>query len=551
MAAVARTVLLSSILALTLQSTSANSMKQKTNSRPVIEIINEQARVDTRVTKLPGLLPYGNPLSGQNARLHAQNQQAMFNAERVRQHRAQVQRWTNAPIKMDSYMKAYHDSQENHQIALEQQQAKAKDLTPPAGPNKRLPRLKEPLTSVMRDEARGLKAPAITKLTKEDAVINDKPRSHRSFGSDHQHYLANKRFQSVYVSPAPAYDQGVTIKPNGNVGISQFNSQIKAPSKLYTSVVPSDTKYVYPKIHQQMQGYKSSQDMDALSSLLKKAPSDQLSQLSALIQSSKEQSDVPIDLYFYTKDHNKINPVQTVNDFYDTTKYNALSYAGAYIPEHKDHTPITEEIDDVADPNQLNKLKTYGLQKQLQEAMNNRPDMFHPENLETTTMKSNNYYKVEVASQTITSGVTGYKPLFNHVHPQYYASEDITPTYETLQYPHPTVYAQKEPKQHGDQSEMYLHHNAQHKGVQHLTGDGTGVSAYGDENLHYAANYEFGYRVRDHHSGNDFGHHEVKEGEKTNGAYHVLLPDGRMQKVQYSAGPEGFHADISYDHLQH
>ncbi|GBP55108.1 Pro-resilin [Eumeta japonica] len=68
--------------------------------------------------------------------------------------------------------------------------------------------------------------------------------------------------------------------------------------------------------------------------------------------------------------------------------------------------------------------------------------------------------------------------------------------------------------------------------------------------LHYAANYEFGYRVHDHHSGNDFGHHEVKRGEDTKGFYHVLLPDGRTQKVKYHAGPDGFHADISYDHLQ-
>lgn len=68
--------------------------------------------------------------------------------------------------------------------------------------------------------------------------------------------------------------------------------------------------------------------------------------------------------------------------------------------------------------------------------------------------------------------------------------------------------------------------------------------------LHYAASYDFGYRVRDPHTGNYFGHQESKKGEETNGQYHVLLPDGRMQQVKYSAGPDGFHADISYDHLQ-
>ncbi|KAH9636348.1 hypothetical protein HF086_002582 [Spodoptera exigua] len=68
--------------------------------------------------------------------------------------------------------------------------------------------------------------------------------------------------------------------------------------------------------------------------------------------------------------------------------------------------------------------------------------------------------------------------------------------------------------------------------------------------IQYAANYEFGYRVRDHETGNDFGHQEAKSGDKTHGSYHVLLPDGRLQQVKYSAGPDGFHADISYDHLQ-
>ncbi|CAH2061777.1 unnamed protein product, partial [Iphiclides podalirius] len=53
-----------------------------------------------------------------------------------------------------------------------------------------------------------------------------------------------------------------------------------------------------------------------------------------------------------------------------------------------------------------------------------------------------------------------------------------------------------------------------------------------------------------HHSGNDFGHTEAKRDGATSGQYHVLLPDGRLQSVRYSAGPSGFHADISYDRLK-
>lgn len=64
--------------------------------------------------------------------------------------------------------------------------------------------------------------------------------------------------------------------------------------------------------------------------------------------------------------------------------------------------------------------------------------------------------------------------------------------------------------------------------------------------LHYAQQYEFGYRVRDPHSGNDYGHEEVSDGKSAKGKYHVLLPDGRLQKVSYVAGPSGYHAQVTY-----
>ncbi|OXU32063.1 hypothetical protein TSAR_002868 [Trichomalopsis sarcophagae] len=59
--------------------------------------------------------------------------------------------------------------------------------------------------------------------------------------------------------------------------------------------------------------------------------------------------------------------------------------------------------------------------------------------------------------------------------------------------------------------------------------------------------YEFGYRVIDHGAGSDFGHEESHRvpGE-TNGRYHVLLPDGRVQRVEYYADDTGYHAEISY-----
>lgn len=64
--------------------------------------------------------------------------------------------------------------------------------------------------------------------------------------------------------------------------------------------------------------------------------------------------------------------------------------------------------------------------------------------------------------------------------------------------------------------------------------------------LQYAANYEFGYRIRDYDHGNDYGHKESKDGETTKGEYHALLPDGRMQTVSYYVDDSGYHAEVTY-----
>ncbi|RVE49937.1 hypothetical protein evm_005405 [Chilo suppressalis] len=504
----------------------------KTNARPVHEIINEQARIDdkTRLNNAPGGLPYGNPLAGnsqQNARLHAQNQQAMFNAERIRQHRAQLQRWTKAPLPVDSYMKAYHESQESHQLAAEQQQASMRDKKREKAP---APTTKPPKTRIRQGTLkRGLRI--IPEVIKE-GDIKDKNRNHRSHGSvDYRQYLEPKMYKTVYVSPAPTYDQGVTIKPNGNIGLASLKPS-EEDTKLFTAAIPSKTRYVYPKQYSQMQNYESARDIEALNALLKKTPQVQVSELNALVNpentESKDILETPIDLYFYMKDP----PVQNLASHYDQT-YAQIppTYASAYMPTAvKDYTPITEEVDDIENPNKEPKVKPFGLQSILATQV---PDT------ETTTTKSNNYYKVEVASQTVS---TGFKPSEVNHH-----LNDIR-NYQTQA--QPLIHYLKNTAQEEDLSERYLHHNANHQGIQHLSEDGTETPAYGDENLHYAANYEFGYRVRDLKSGNDFGHHEAKSGESTNGHYHVRLPDGRMQKVRYSAGPEGFHADISYDHLK-
>ena len=58
--------------------------------------------------------------------------------------------------------------------------------------------------------------------------------------------------------------------------------------------------------------------------------------------------------------------------------------------------------------------------------------------------------------------------------------------------------------------------------------------------------YEYAYAVKDDYTGNDFGHSEKSDGNTAHGSYFVLLPDGRLQTVTYSADHHtGYVADVS------
>merc|ERR1712215_205131 len=62
------------------------------------------------------------------------------------------------------------------------------------------------------------------------------------------------------------------------------------------------------------------------------------------------------------------------------------------------------------------------------------------------------------------------------------------------------------------------------------------------------AKYDFNYAVKDDYSGNNYGHSEARDGYDTQGAYYVLLPDSRLQKVTYTVnGDSGFVADVAYE----
>ena len=69
--------------------------------------------------------------------------------------------------------------------------------------------------------------------------------------------------------------------------------------------------------------------------------------------------------------------------------------------------------------------------------------------------------------------------------------------------------------------------------------------------VHRPPHYHYSYQVMDpQYEGAQYGQQEFRHGEKTQGEYHVRLPDGRYQSVNYQvdgAAASGFIADVSYD----
>ena len=64
----------------------------------------------------------------------------------------------------------------------------------------------------------------------------------------------------------------------------------------------------------------------------------------------------------------------------------------------------------------------------------------------------------------------------------------------------------------------------------------------------FQGNYRFSYAVEDNYSGNQFGHTENRDGAGTTaGEYHVRLPDGRIQTVEYTVDYRGYHANVFYE----
>lgn len=53
--------------------------------------------------------------------------------------------------------------------------------------------------------------------------------------------------------------------------------------------------------------------------------------------------------------------------------------------------------------------------------------------------------------------------------------------------------------------------------------------------------------MKDEQFGSDYGHTETRDGDRAQGEFNVLLPDGRKQIVEYEADQDGFKPQIRYE----
>ena len=60
------------------------------------------------------------------------------------------------------------------------------------------------------------------------------------------------------------------------------------------------------------------------------------------------------------------------------------------------------------------------------------------------------------------------------------------------------------------------------------------------------APYNFSYKV-DNSDDSKYSRSQKSDGEKVIGTYRVALPDGRIQIVNYSAGANGYVAQVTYE----
>uniref|UniRef100_A0A182K1W0 Uncharacterized protein n=1 Tax=Anopheles christyi TaxID=43041 RepID=A0A182K1W0_9DIPT len=187
------------------------------------------------------------------------------------------------------------------------------------------------------------------------------------------------------------------------------------------------------------------------------------------------------------------------NVIYDDSLYHTVQMdPQLQIPRNKEYTPIQEEVADISDS-----------------------DLIGP----TAATPSHATYVVG-----------SHKPMSAPI-VEHHEFNEAEAGHETNDYGHINVHSTPAPP-HGESishhyQEQHHHHHHHHDPRSEHYDDSEG--------------YAFGYRVRDFHTGNDFGHVQNHDNGVTRGEYHILLPDGRVQNVRYTADEKGFHADVTYE----
>ncbi|XP_049542494.1 uncharacterized protein LOC125955403 [Anopheles darlingi] len=190
---------------------------------------------------------------------------------------------------------------------------------------------------------------------------------------------------------------------------------------------------------------------------------------------------------------------------YDDSLYHTVQMnPQLQVPMSKEYTPISEVVSDVADA-----------------------DLIGP----TIAPPTHATYVIGTAKSTPA-------PIEEH-HAEFH--EEEAEGHETNAYRHINVHSTAAPPIHHHPESVSHHYQEQHHHHHHHH-DGASDEHYDD-----SEGYAFGYRVRDFHTGNDFGHVQNHDNGVTRGEYHILLPDGRVQNVRYTADEKGFHADVTYE----
>ncbi|XP_053659491.1 uncharacterized protein LOC128708539 [Anopheles marshallii] len=183
-------------------------------------------------------------------------------------------------------------------------------------------------------------------------------------------------------------------------------------------------------------------------------------------------------------------------EVYDDSIYHTVQMTPQLqIPSHKEYTPIKEDVSDVLNPDLVG--PTIGTPRHTTHDVSSR----NP--IPAQIIEHHEFNEEEAGHETNT-----YRHINIHSTPATQHSESILHHYQ-------------------EQHHHHHHHSNEH---------------YDD-----SEGYAFGYRVRDFHTGNDFGHVQNHDNGVTRGEYHILLPDGRVQNVRYTADEKGFHADVTYE----